>query len=66
MAPTGAKEPTIANAVVEMTFSHDLILQTGWTLLTGAIAFAATRRGELVLVAVAWSLAHWLRHLVAG
>lgn len=35
MAPTGADGPTMANAIVEMTLSHDLIPQIGWTLLAG-------------------------------
>lgn len=66
MAPTGADGPTMANAVVEMTFSHDLIPQIGWTLLAGALAFAVTRRRVFALIAMALSLGHWLGDLVSG
>ncbi len=66
MAPTGEPGPTLANAVVEMTFSHDLIPQLGWTLLAGGIAFAVTRRGAFALVAMALTVGHWLGDLVAG
>lgn len=65
MAPTGAK-PTIANAMVDMTFSHHLIPQVGWTLLAGAIAFAVTRRRVFGLIAMTLSLVHWLADLVSG
>lgn len=65
MEPTGGR-PSMANAITEMTFSHDLIPQIGWTLLAGAIAFAVTRRRLFVLVAMALSLAHWLGDLVSG
>ncbi|MGB3471001.1 MAG: hypothetical protein WBA51_09295 [Erythrobacter sp.] len=66
MAPTGEPGPTMANAVVDMTFSHDLIPQFGWTLLVGGIAFALMRRVAFALVAMALTLGHWLGDLVAG
>lgn len=65
MTPTGGK-PSMSNAIVEMTFSHDLIPQIGWTLLAGAIAFALTRQRLFALIAMALSLGHWLGDLVAG
>ena len=65
MEPTG-ETPSLANAIVEMTFSHDLIPQIGWTLLAGAIAFAVTRNRLFALIAMALSLAHWLGDLVSG
>jgi hypothetical protein len=66
MAPTGTDGPTMANVIVDMTFSHDLIPQIGWTLLAGAIAFAVTRRRVFALTAMALSLGHWLADLVTG
>lgn len=66
MTATGADGPSLANATVEMTFSHDLIPQIGWTLLAGMIAFAATRRRVFALIAMALSLGHWLGDLVSG
>jgi hypothetical protein len=66
MAPTGAPGPTIANAVVEMTFSHDLLPQIGWTVLAAAIAYVVTQRRDFALVAMALSFSHWLGDLVAG
>jgi len=66
MASTGAPGPSLANAVVEMTFSHDLLPQTGWTLVAGAIAYVVTRRIDFTLIAMALSLGHWLGDLVAG
>lgn len=66
MTPTGEPGPTMANAVVDMTYSHDLIPQLGWTLLVGGIALAVTRRGAFALVAMALTLGHWLGDLVAG
>ena len=66
MAPTGAGRPTMANALVEMTFSHDLIPQIGWTLLAGAIAFAVMRERRFALIAMALTFCHWLGDLVAG
>lgn len=66
MVPTGAPGPTLANTMIEMTFSHDLLPQIGWTLLAGAIAFIVTRRRHFTLVAMALSLCHWLGDLVAG
>lgn len=66
MAPTGAPGPSMANAVVDMTFSHDLIPQLGWTLLVGGIAFGLTRRGAFALFAMALTAAHWFSDLIAG
>ncbi|MGB3492489.1 MAG: hypothetical protein WBA57_07165 [Elainellaceae cyanobacterium] len=66
MAPTGADGPTMANVIVDMTFSHDLIPQIGWILLAGAFAFAVTRRRVFALTAMALSLGHWLADLVTG
>ena len=66
MAPTGADGPSLATNVTQMTFSHDLVPQIGWTLLAGAIAFAATRRRVFALIAMALSLGHWLGDLVSG
>ena len=65
MEPTGGT-PSLSNAIVEMTFSHDLIPQIGWTLLAGAIAFAVTHSRLFALIAMALSLAHWLGDLVSG
>ncbi|MEQ9039002.1 MAG: hypothetical protein RIE24_11670 [Silicimonas sp.] len=65
MEPTGGK-PSLSNAIVDMTFSHHLIPQIGWTLLAGAIAFAVTRRRMFALIVMALSLGHWLGDLVAG
>lgn len=65
MEPAGGP-PSLPNAVVDMTFSHDLIPQIGWTLLAGAIAFAVTRRRIFALIAMALSLGHWLGDLVSG
>jgi hypothetical protein len=65
MEPTGGT-PSLSNTIVDMTFSHHLIPQIGWTLLAGAIAFAATRRRMFSLIAMALSLSHWLGDLVAG
>ncbi|MCF8516902.1 MAG: hypothetical protein K9G72_21455 [Rhodobacteraceae bacterium] len=65
MEPTGGS-PSLSNAIVDMTFSHDLIPQIGWTLLAAAIAFAVTRRRLFALIAMALSLSHWLGDLVAG
>lgn len=66
MTPTGAEGPTLANTMIDMTFSHDLIPQIGWTLLAGTLALAATRRPAFAFVAMALSLGHWLGDLVAG
>lgn len=66
MEPTGVEGPSLANNVTEMTFSHDLVPQIGWTLLAGAIAFGVTRRRAFALIAMALSLGHWLGDLVAG
>jgi hypothetical protein len=66
MEPTGADGPSLATNVTQMTFSHDLVPQIGWTLLAGAIAFAVTRRRVFALIAMALSLGHWLGDLVAG
>ena len=66
MAPTGADGPSLSTNMTEMTFSHDLVPQIGWTLLASAIAHAATRRRMFALIAMALSLGHWLGDLVAG
>ncbi|WP_211216570.1 hypothetical protein [Yoonia vestfoldensis] len=66
MEPTGADGPSLATNVIEMTFSHDLVPQIGWTLLAGAIAFAVTRHRLFAGVAMALSLGHWLGDLVSG
>ncbi|SLN26124.1 hypothetical protein ROJ8625_01042 [Roseivivax jejudonensis] len=66
MEPTGADGPTLATNVTQMTFSHDLVPQIGWTLLAGAIAFAVTRQRMFALIAMALSLGHWLGDLFAG
>lgn len=66
MVPTGAPGPTLANTMIDMTFSHDLLPQIGWTLLAGSIAYVVTRRRDFTLVAMAFSLGHWLGDLVAG
>lgn len=66
MEPTGAPGPTLANTMIDMTFSHDLLPQIGWTLLAGSIAYIVTRRSLFALVSMALSLGHWLGDLVAG
>lgn len=66
MAPTGEPGPSLANAVVEMTSSHDLLPQIGWTLLAGAMAYVVTLRRDFALVAMALSFSHWLGDLVSG
>ncbi len=66
MTPTGASGPSLTTTVTEMTFSHDLVPQIGWTLLAAAIAFAVTRRPGFALVAMALSFGHWLGDLVSG
>jgi len=66
MEPTGADRPSLATNMTQMTFSHDLVPQIGWTLLAGAIAFAVTGRRVFALIAMALSLGHWLGDLVAG
>ena len=66
MESTGADGPSLATNVTQMTFSHDLVPQIGWTLLAGAIAFAVTRLRVFALIAMALSLGHWLGDLVAG
>jgi hypothetical protein len=65
MEPTGGT-PSLSNTIVDMTFSHHLIPQIGWTALAGAIAFALTRRRMFALIAMALSLGHWLGDLVSG
>lgn len=65
MEPTGEK-PSLSNAIVDMTFSHHLIPQIGWTLLAGAIAFAVTRQRMFALIAMALSMGRWLGDLVSG
>ncbi|MCB5199925.1 hypothetical protein LGQ03_11815 [Loktanella sp. TSTF-M6] len=65
MEPTGGS-PSLSNAIVDMTFSHDLVPQIGWTLLAGAIAFVVSGRRLFALIAMALSLGHWLCDLVAG
>lgn len=57
MAPTGADGPSLATKMTQITFSHDLVPQIGWTLLAGAIAFAVTGRRVFALIAMALSLA---------
>lgn len=66
MEPTSASGPTLANTIIEMTFSHDLLPQIGWTLLAGAIAYVVTQRRVFAFVAMALSFGHWLGDLVAG
>lgn len=65
MEPTGGK-PGLSNAVVDMTFSHHLLPQIGWTFLAGAIAIALTRRRVFAVIAVALSSGQWLGNLVSG
>ncbi|GGD11704.1 hypothetical protein [Aquisalinus flavus] len=66
MTPTGGEGPTLANTIIDMTFSHDLVPQIGWTLLAGVLALAVTQRPVFALVAIVLSLGHWLGDLVAG
>ena len=66
MEPTGAPGPTLANAMIEMTFSHDLVPQIGWILLAGGLAYVVTRRRAFSVVAMALSLGHWLGDMVSG
>jgi hypothetical protein len=65
MAPTDADGPTQVTAMVEMTLSHDLIPQIGWTVLACAIALWVTPRRLFALVAMALSLGHCVGDLVA-
>lgn len=66
MAPTGAEGPSLATQMIEMTFSHDLIPQIGWTLFAGIFVFAVTQRRTFALIAMFLSLGHWLGDLIAG
>ncbi len=58
--------PTMAGAIIDMTYSHDLLPVLGWTLLAGLVVWAASRSRALVLACTALFFGHWLCDLVSG
>ncbi len=67
LAPVpGAAGPTISSAIVDMTYSHDMLPQLFWVSIAGAIAYIFTRNGKFALIAMLLTLAHWLGDLISG
>lgn len=64
--PPGMEEPTMSSAIVDMTYSHDLVPQFFWVTLVAALAYGFTRSGKMLVVAVLLTLGHWLGDLVSG
>jgi len=58
--------PIMSSAIVDMTYSHDLLPQFFWVGLAGLLAFVVTGNKKIVLVAMFLALAHWLGDLVSG
>ena len=64
--PSGAQGPSMASAIIDMTYSHDLLPQFFWVALVAALAYGLTRNGKMVAVAVLLTVGHWLGDLVSG
>ena len=62
----GHEGPTLAGAMIETTFSHDLLPQIFWTALVGGLVFLLTRKRRYALVAMALTFVHYLSDLVSG
>ncbi|MGI9284961.1 MAG: hypothetical protein ACR2P1_06200 [Pseudomonadales bacterium] len=61
-----ADGPTMSSAIVEMTYSHDLLPQLFWISLSGVLAYVFTRNGKIVIIAMLLTLGHWLGDLISG
>lgn len=62
----GHEGPTLAGAMIETTFSHDLIPQVFWVILVGGLVYLLTRSRRFALVAMALTFVHYLSDLVSG
>jgi hypothetical protein len=58
--------PTLSSAIVDMTYSHDLLPQLFWITLSALIACVFTRNAKIVIVAMLLTLGHWLGDLISG
>ncbi len=58
--------PTMSAAVVELTYSHDLLSQVFWVALAGALFLTLTRKASFAVVAMALTLAHFLGDPISG
>ena len=58
--------PRVSSAMIEMTYSHDLLPQLFWVLLSAALAYVFTRNGKVVIVAMLLTVFHWLCDLISG
>ena len=56
----------ISSAVVEMTYSHDLLPVLGWTLLFGLAVWGIWRDRRLAMVCVALFVGHYVCDLFSG
>ena len=65
-AQPGVDGPSMANTIINMTYSHDLLPVLGWTLLTSILVWAASRSRTLTLVWTVLFSGHWLCDLVSG
>lgn len=61
-----AQAPTMPLAMIEMTYSHDLLTQFFWIPLVGVIAYLVTRNSKIVIVAMLLTLGHWAGDLISG
>lgn len=58
--------PTMSAAVVELTYSHDLLSQLFWVAFAGTLFLLLTRKASFALVAMALTFAHFLGDLISG
>lgn len=62
----GYEGPTLSGAMIETTFSHDLIPQIFWVALVGGLVYLISRKRRFALVAMALTFVHYLSDLVSG
>ena len=61
-----AAGPTMSSAVIEMTYSHDLLPQLFWISLSGILVFLLTRDRTFAVVAMLLTFVHWVSDLISG
>jgi len=58
--------PRMSEAVIDMTYSHDLLPVLGWTLLFGAVVWLGFRNRALVVACMLLFFGHWVCDFFSG
>ena len=58
--------PRIAGAIIDMTYSHDLLPQLFWVGLAGGFIYLISRNRKFAIAAMVLTIAHFASDLISG